>query len=305
VNRSAQQTNKEQDVAEISASRVMELRQRTGLGMMECKKALTEANGDLAKAEELLRIRSGAKASKAAGRVAAEGVIGLAVASDAKTAAMVELNCETDFVAKNDDFRAFANDIAGVVLQEGANDTEALASRKLSSGETVEARRIALVQKIGENITLRRFVRMEAQGRIASYVHGTKIGVLVDYTGGNDVLGRDLAMHIAATKPVAVSREDVPADVLEKERSIAAARAAESGKPANIVEKMVEGALAKFVAEVTLLPQPFVKNDKQTIADLVKGQGARVNAFVLYVVGEGIEKRKDDFAAEVAAMAKG
>jgi elongation factor Ts len=283
----------------------MELRQRTGLGMMECKKALTEANGDLAKAEELLRIRSGAKASKAAGRVAAEGVIGLAVASDAKTAAMVELNCETDFVAKNDDFRAFANDIAALVLHEGAGDADALSSRKLASGETVKARRVALVQKIGENITLRRVTRMAAQGRIASYVHGTRIGVLVDYTGGSDVLGKDLAMHIAATKPVAVSREDVAADVLAKERTIAAARAAESGKPANIVEKMVEGALAKFVAEVTLLPQPFVKNDKQTIADLVKSQGATVNAFVLYVVGEGIERRKDDFAAEVAAMAKG
>ncbi|HEY3533850.1 MAG TPA: translation elongation factor Ts [Casimicrobiaceae bacterium] len=292
-------------MAEISASRVMELRQRTGLGMMECKKALTEANGDLDKAEELLRIRSGAKASKAAGRVAAEGVIGLAVASDAKVAAMVELNCETDFVAKNDEFRAFANDIAALVLRERAADVDVLAGRKLASGETVDARRIALVQKIGENVSLRRFVRVEAQGRIASYVHGTKIGVVVDYTGGNEALGKDLAMHIAATKPIAVSREQVPADVVDKERSIAAARAAESGKPANIVEKMVEGSVSKFLAEVTLLPQPFVKNDKQSIADLVKGQGAKVNAFVLFVVGEGIEKRKDDFAAEVAAMARG
>jgi elongation factor Ts len=283
----------------------MELRQRTGLGMMECKKALTEANGDLDKAEELLRIRSGAKASKAAGRVAAEGVIGLAVASDAKVAAMVELNCETDFVAKNDEFRAFANDIAALVLSAPAAGVDALAGRKLASGETVDARRIALVQKIGENVSLRRFVRVEAQGRIASYVHGTKIGVVVDYTGGNETLGKDLAMHIAATKPIAVSREQVPADVVDKERSIAAARAAESGKPANIVEKMVEGAVSKFLAEVTLLPQPFVKNDKQSIADLVKGQGAKVNAFVLFVVGEGIEKRKDDFAAEVAAMARG
>jgi elongation factor Ts len=256
----------------------MELRQRTGLGMMECKKALTEANGDLDKAEELLRIRSGAKASKAAGRVAAEGVIGLAVASDAKVAAMVELNCETDFVAKNDEFRAFANDIAALVLSAPAAGVDALAGRKLASGETVDARRIALVQKIG---------------------------VVVDYTGGNQALGKDLAMHIAATKPIAVSREQVPADVVDKERSIAAARAAESGKPANIVEKMVEGAVSKFLAEVTLLPQPFVKNDKQSIADLVKGQGAKVNAFVLFVVGEGIEKRKDDFAAEVAAMARG
>jgi len=292
-------------MAEISASTVMELRQRTGLGMMECKKALTEANGDLGKAEELLRIKSGAKASKAAGRVAAEGVIGLAVGPDAKIAAMVEVNCETDFVAKNEDFRAFANEIAQIVAREGVPDVAALAGRTLASGETVEARRVALVQKIGENIALRRFVRLAAQGRIASYVHGTRIGVLVDYTGGNESLGKDLAMHIAATKPMAVTRAEVPADVVAKERTIAAARAAESGKPANIVEKMVEGAVNKFLAEVTLLPQPFVKNDKQTVAEIVQAQGARVNGFVLYVVGEGIEKRKDDFAAEVAAMARG
>jgi elongation factor Ts len=282
----------------------MELRQRTGLPMMECKKALTEAEGDLGKAEELLRIRSGAKASKASSRVAAEGVVGIAVAPDAKTAAMVEVNCETDFVAKNDEFRAFANEIAQIVLREQPGDVDALAGRTLAAGDTIEARRIALVQKIGENMTIRRFVRLAAQGRIASYVHGTKIGVLVDYTGGNEALGKDLAMHVAATKPIAVSREQVSADVVDKERSIAAARAAESGKPANIVEKMVEGAVAKFLAEVTLLSQPFVKNDKQTVGDLVKGQGARVNGFVLYVVGEGIEKRKDDFAAEVAAMAR-
>ena len=290
---------------EISASRVMELRQRTGHPMMECKKALTEASGDLVKAEELLRIRSGAKASKAAARVAAEGVVGIAVTQDAKTAAIVELNCETDFVAKNEAFRAFANEIAQLVVREHAGGVAALAGRTLASGETIEARRVALVQKIGENITLRRFVRLDAQGRVASYVHGTRIGVLVDYTGGNEALGKDLAMHIAATKPLAVSREQVPSDVVEKERSIAAARAAESGKPANIVEKMVEGALNKFLTEVTLLPQPFVKNDKETVAALVASQGARVNGFVLYVVGEGIERRKDDFAAEVAAMTRG
>jgi elongation factor Ts len=289
---------------EISASRVMELRQRTGLGMMECKKALTEAAGDLGKAEELLRIRSGAKASKAASRVAAEGVVGIAVAADARTAAMVEVNCETDFVAKNDEFRAFANEVAQIVVREQPADVDALAGRTLASGDTVEARRVSMVQKIGENITLRRFVRLAAEGRVASYVHGTRIGVLVDYTGGNEALGKDLAMHIAATKPIAVSREQVPAGVVEKERSIAAARAAESGKPANIVEKMVEGAVAKFLAEVTLLPQPFVKNDKETVGRLVQAQGARVNGFILYVVGEGIEKRKDDFAAEVAAMTR-
>ena len=290
---------------EITASRVMELRQRTGLGMMECKKALSEAEGDLGKAEELLRIKSGAKASKAAGRIAAEGMIGLSVSPDGKVAAMAEVNCETDFVARNEDFRAFANEVAQLVVAEHPADVGALAGRSLASGETVEVRRVSLVQKIGENITLRRFERVDARGRIASYVHGTRIGVLVDYTGGNETLGKDLAMHIAATKPIAVSREQVPADVVEKERTIAAARAAESGKPANIVEKMVEGAVAKYLAEVTLLPQPFVKNDKETVAELLKAQGARVNQFVLYVVGEGIERRKDDFAAEVAAMARG
>jgi elongation factor Ts len=293
-------------MADISASMVMELRQRTGLGMMECKKALTETAGDLAKAEDLLRVKSGAKASKAAGRIAAEGVIGLFVAPDAKVAAMVEVNCETDFVAKNDDFRAFAAEIAKVVVRDAPADVAALAGAKLASGETVEARRVALVQKIGENMSVRRFARREAKGRLASYVHGTRIGVLVDLTGGSDTLGKDLAMHVAASKPVAVDKDGVPADVVAHERAIAAARAAESGKAANIVEKMVDGAVAKYLAEVTLLAQPFVKGDgKETVAALLKAQGATVNGFVLFVVGEGIEKKKDDFAAEVAAMTKG
>jgi len=292
-------------MAEISASMVMDLRQRTGLGMMECKKALLEAGGDFAKAEDLLRIRSGAKASKAAGRIAAEGVIGLHVAPDAKTAAIVEVNCETDFVARNEDFRAFAAEIAQIVARDNPADVGALAAKSLPSGETVETRRAALVQKIGENMTIRRFTRLSATGRLASYVHGGRIGVLVDVTGGRDTLGKDLAMHVAASKPMAVNRDQVPAEVVAKEREIAAARAAESGKPANIVEKMVEGAVAKYLSEVTLLAQPFVKGDgKQTIEQLVKAEGAVVHGFVLYVVGEGIEKRKDDFAAEVAAMAK-
>jgi len=292
-------------MAEIAASMVMELRQRTGLGMMECKKALTESAGDLTKAEDLLRIRSGAKASKAASRIAAEGVIGLYVAPDAKVGAMVEVNCETDFVAKNDDFRAFAGEVAQLVARQAVADVAALSSLALASGETVEARRVALVQKIGENIALRRFVRSAAKGRIASYVHGTKIGVLVDVTGGAETLGKDIAMHIAAIKPMAVARDGVPADVIERERKIATAKAAESGKPANIVEKMVEGGIAKFLADVTLLAQPFVKGDgKQTVEQLLKAQGATVNGFEMFVVGEGIEKKKDDFAAEVAAMAK-
>jgi elongation factor Ts len=292
-------------MAEIAASMVMDLRQRTGLGMMECKKALTEAAGDLARAEELLRIRSGAKASKAAGRIAAEGVIGLYVAPGAKTAAMVEVNCETDFVAKNDDFRAFAAEIAQIVARENPPDLSALGAKSLASGESIEARRAVLVQKIGENMSIRRFTRKSAAGRLASYVHGNRIGVLVDLAGGQDTLGKDLAMHVAASKPMAVSSEQVPADVVAKERAIAVARAADSGKPANIVEKMVEGAVAKFLAEVTLLAQPFVKGDgKETVGQLVKAQGATVNDFVLFVVGEGIEKKKDDFAAEVAAMTK-
>jgi len=292
-------------MAEISASRVMELRQRTGLGMMECKKALSEAAGDMTKAEELLRIKSGAKASKAADRIASEGVIGLYVAPDGKTAAIVEVNCETDFVGKNDDFKAFAAEVAKIAAVDAPADLTALAAKTLASGETIEARRVALVQKIGENLSLRRFARRVAQGRIASYVHGTRIGVIVDVTGGDETLGKDLAMHIAASKPMAVAKEQVPAEVVAKERTIAAARAAESGKPANIVEKMVDGAVAKFLAEVTLLPQAFVKGDgKQTVADLLKAQGATVNDFVLYVVGEGIEKKKDDFAGEVAAMTR-
>ena len=292
-------------MADISASMVMELRQRTGLGMMECKKALTETAGDLAKAEELLRIKSGAKASKAADRVAAEGVIGLSVAADGKSGAIVEVNCETDFVAKNDEFRAFAAEVAALVARDNPADLAALGAAKLPSGDTVEARRIALVQKIGENMTVRRFARRVAAGRLASYVHGVRIGVMVDVTGGDDTLGKDLAMHIAASKPLAVDRTGVPADVVERERGIAAARAAESGKPANIVEKMVEGAVAKFLAEVTLTGQAFVKGDgKQTVAELLKQKGATVNGFTMYVVGEGIERRKDDFAAEVAAMAK-
>ena len=296
-------------MVEIAASTVMDLRQRTGLGMMECKKALTEAGGDLAKAEELLRIKSGAKASKAAGRIAAEGVIGLYVAPDAKTAAMVEVNCETDFVAKNEDFRAFATEVAQVIARDNPADVAAVGSRSLGSGETVEARRTALVQKIGENMTIRRFVRRQAEGTLGSYVHGVKIGVLVDFIGEASV-GRDVAMHVAAgaapgaIRPIAVSRNDVPAETVEKERVIYAAQAADSGKPADIVAKMVEGRVNKYLSEITLLGQPFVKNPDETVEKYLKAKGATVRGFTLFVVGEGIDKKKDDFAAEVAAMTK-
>ena len=296
-------------MADISASMVMDLRQRTGLGMMECKKALAESGGDMTKAEDLLRIKSGAKASKAAGRVAAEGVIGLWVAPDAKTGAMVEVNCETDFVARNDDFKAFAQEVAQIVARDNPADVEAIGAARLASGDTVEARRVAMVQKIGENMAIRRFVRTVAKGTLASYVHGVKIGVLVDVTG-DAAVGKDVAMHVAAgaapgaIKPIAVSRNEVPAELIEKERAIFTAQAAESGKPAEIVAKMVEGRVNKYLAEVTVLGQPFVKNPDETVEKYLKGKGATVNGFTLFVVGEGIEKKKDDFAAEVAAMAK-
>ena len=293
-------------MAEISASMVMELRSRTGLGMMECKKALAEAGGDMAKAEDLLRIKSGAKANKAADRIAAEGVIGLWLAPDAKTGAMVEVNCETDFVAKNDDFKAFAAEVAQVVARDHPADVAALAEKKLSSGETVEARRVALVQKIGENMTVRRFVRRAAKGALASYVHTNfKVGVLIDVTGGDAQLGKDVAMQIAALKPLAVDKSGVAADVVAKEREIAAAQVAEDGKTGDMAARIVEGKVNKAIAAMTLLAQAFVKGDgKQTVEQLLKGAGASVNGFTLYVVGEGLEKRKDDFAAEVAAMAK-
>ena len=289
-------------MAEITAGMVRELREKTDVPMMECKKALTEAGGDLAKAEEILRIKLGNKASKAAGRVAAEGVVAAHVAGDGKLGAIVEVNCETDFVAKNEEFLAFARALAELVATENPENVEAL-SQLAFDGSSVEERRKHLVGKIGENMSLRRFQRHQAKGRLATYIHGgSKIGVLVDLVGGDETLARDIAMHIAASKPRALSPDDVAAEDVEKERTIARAKAAESGKPANIVEKMVEGTVQKYLKEVTLLGQPFVKNDKQTIADLVKANGASVAAFTLYVVGEGIEKRKDDFAAEVRAQ---
>ena len=289
-------------MVEITAGMVRELREKTDAPMMECKKALTEAAGDLDKAEEILRIKLGNKASKAAGRVAAEGVVAIYIADDAKVGAIVEVNSETDFVAKNDEFRAFSSALADLVAKRNPADVAALCQLALD-GSTVEERRKSLIGKLGENVSVRRFRRHESKGRLASYIHGgSKIGVLVDVSGGDDTLAKDIAMHIAASKPLALSRDEVSAEVVQKERDIAAAKAAESGKPANIVEKMVEGAVTKFLKDVTLLGQPFVKNDKQTVADLLKTKSASVAAFTLYVVGEGIEKRKDDFAAEVMAQ---
>jgi elongation factor Ts len=292
-------------MAEITASMVRELREKTDAPMMECKKALTEAAGDMARAEEVLRIKLGNKASKAASRIAAEGVVATHIAGDGRLGAIVEVNCETDFVAKNEEFIALAGALAHLIATEAPSDVAALSSLKLKDVSVEETRR-ALVGKIGENMTIRRFARIAAKGRLVSYVHGgAKIGAIVDVVGGDEVLAKDLAMHIAASKPVALSREQVPAATVQKERDIAAAKAAESGKPANIVEKMVEGAVQKFLKEVTLLGQPFVKNDKQTVEQLLKSKGASVAGFVLYVVGEGIEKKKDDFAAEVMAQVGG
>ncbi len=289
-------------MAEITAGMVRELREKTDAPMMECKKALTEANGDMSKAEEILRVKLGNKASKAAGRIAAEGIVGIYISSDAKLGAMVEVNCETDFVAKNEDFLGFVSKLAELAAVKNPADVDALSSLSLD-GATVEESRKALVGKIGENISVRRFVRYQAAGKLAQYVHGgSKIGVVVDVVGGDDSLARDLAMQIAASKPVALSREQVPAELIEKERSVAAAKAAESGKPANIVEKMIEGSVQKYLKEVTLLGQPFVKDDKLSIESLLKAKGASVTGFSLYVVGEGIEKKTTDFAAEVMAQ---
>jgi elongation factor Ts len=281
-------------MAEISAGLVKELRELTGLGMMECKKALAEAGGDLKKAEELLRIKSGAKASKAASRVAAEGVIGSFLSADEKLGALAELNCETDFVAKNEDFLAFAKSLA-----------EVAATREPGAAE--EDKRQKLVQKLGENITIRRTKRLQAKGKLALYVHaGAKIGVLVDYEGAEEV-GKDVAMHIAFARPAYLNKAEVPQQLVADERRIQEAKVKESpkdaGKPAEIIAKIVEGALGKFVGERTLLGQPFIKDDKQTIEKMLAAKKASVNAYAFFVVGEGIEKKTTDFAAEVMATA--
>lgn len=292
-------------MAEITAAMVKELREKTDAPMMECKKALAEADGDMAKAEEILRVKLGNKASKAASRVAAEGVVAIDIDSSGKLGAIVEVNSETDFVAKNSDFVQFAKDLAKLVVTSKLADVQALSSLPLGSS-TVEATRTALIGKIGENISIRRFARVEAQGRLASYIHGgSKIGVLVDVVGGDTDLAKDVAMHIAASKPESLDSTGVPADLLDTERRIAIEKAREAGKPEAMLEKIAEGTVQKYLREVTLLGQVFVKADdgKQTVEQLLKANGAAVKDFVLYVVGKGIEKRQTDFAAEVAAMA--
>jgi elongation factor Ts len=292
----------------ITASQVKDLRERTGLGMMECKGALTETNGDMDAAIDLLRKKAGAKVEKKSGRTAAEGVIGMFIAKDRKLAAMVEVNSETDFVAKGDDFADFANAIAASVASNKPVDVAALNALPLAKGaaQTIAQAREGLVAKLGENIGARRFERYAAdKGHIASYVHGRKIGVLVEMQGGDEALARDIAMHIAASRPQCVSRDQVPAELIAKEKEIFSAQAAESGKPAEIIEKMVVGRINKYLAEITLLGQPFVKDPDSTVEKLLKGAGATVLRFVRYEVGEGIEKASSDFAAEVMAQVKG
>ena len=290
-------------MAEITSSMVKELREKTDAPMMECKRALTEAEGDLAKAEEILRVKLGSKASKASARVTAEGVVGLHIAADGKLGAIIEVNCETDFVAKNDDFQAFAKNLAQLVATRNPADVAALSALEIG-GQTVESTRTALIGKIGENLTIRRFVRFTAQGKLTSYIHGgSKIGVLIDVVGGDEQLGKDLAMHIAASKPKSLDPKGVSAELLDTERRIAIEKARESGKPEAMLEKIAEGTVQKYLKEVTLLGQVFVKAEdgKQTIEQLLKAKGASVTAFQMFVVGEGIEKKVEDYAAEVAA----
>lgn len=286
----------------ITASMVAELRAKTDAPMMECKKALTEANGDMDKAEEILRVKLGNKAGKAASRVTAEGVIVSAI--DGNTGALVEVNCETDFVSKNDLFMDFCNHVAQLVATNNPADVEAIAALPLSMesfGPTVEDVRKGLIGKIGENMAIRRFKRYSGGGQLAHYLHGVRIGVMVEFEG-SDVAAKDTAMHIAAMKPVSLSSAEVPAELVAKERAVAAAKAAESGKPADIAAKMIEGSVQKYLKEVSLFDQTFVKNDKQTVEQMLKATSTTVKGFTMFVVGEGIEKKTDDFAAEVAAQ---
>ena len=289
-------------MTEITAGMVRELRDKTGAPMMECKKALVEAAGDLAKAEEFLRIKLGNKASKAATRTAAEGVVAVHVAPNARTGAIVEVNCETDFVAQNEEFLKFSAALAKLVADKNPADVVALRALPLGAS-TVDETLKTLVGRISENMSIRRFARVEARGRLSYYVHGgAKIGVLVDISGGDDQFARDLAMHISWARPVALSKDQVPAESIRKERDIAAATAANSGKPADIVEKMIEGGVQKYLKQVTLLGQGFVRDEKLSVEAVLKTKGASVSSFVLYVVGEGIEKKSGDFATEVMAQ---
>jgi len=286
-------------MATITAAMVGELRAKTDAPMMECKKALTEAAGDPVKAEEILRVKLGSKASKASSRVTAEGVVAAYIQGN--VGALIEVNCETDFVTKNDDFLKLASDAARLVAEGNPADIAALGELNLD-GLSLEQQRTTLVGRIGENMSFRRFKRFDNGTKLVSYLHGTRIGVIVEYEGEQEQVAKDVAMHIAAMKPVSLSSDQVPAELIERERSVATLKAAESGKPADIVTKMVEGSVQKFLKEVSLLNQPFVKNDKQTVEQMLKANNTTVKSFVMFIVGEGIEKKQDDFAAEVAAQ---
>ncbi len=289
-------------MAEITASMVKELRERTDAPMMDCKKALTEAEGDMTRAEEIIRVRFGNKASKAAGRVAAEGTVGIFISADGKSGAMIEVNSETDFCAKNEDFLKFVNELASIVAANNPADIAAVAALTMRDS-TVEDTRAQLVGKIGENVTPRRFVCPAVQGKLSSYIHGAKIGVLVDLVGGDEALAKDIAMHIAAAKPKSLDASGIDASLIETERRVAIEKAKEAGKPEAMLEKIADGTVQKFLKEVTLLSQTFVKDDKLTIEQLLKSKGASVASFTMFTVGEGIEKVVVDYAAEVAAAA--
>lgn len=290
-------------MAVITAAMVKELRVKTDAPMMECKKALTEADGNMEQAEEILRVKLGNKATKAASRITADGVVAIYIDEPGKIGAIVELNSETDFVAKNADFIAFANDIAKLVAENKPADVAALSALPLN-GSTVDEVRKGLIGKIGENISIRRFQIIEGKGKLSTYIHGgAKIGVIVDVVGGNDEVAHDVAMHIAASKPKALDKDVVDQNLIETERRVAIEKARENGKPEHLIEKIAEGSVNKFLKEVTLLSQPFVKDDSKSVGELLKSNGATVSAFALFVVGEGLEKRNDDFAAEVAAQA--
>ena len=286
-------------MATITAAMVGELRAKTDAPMMECKKALTEAGGDPVKAEEILRVKLGSKASKAASRITSEGVVAAYI--QGTVGALVEVNCETDFVTKNDDFLKMASEAARLVAEGNPADVAAMGALELN-GKTLEEQRTELVGRIGENMSFRRFKRFDSGSKLVSYLHGTRIGVMVEYDGADEQVAKDVAMHIAAMKPVSLSSDQVPAELIERERSVASLKAAESGKPADIAAKMVEGSVQKFLKEVSLLAQPFVKNDKQTVEQMLKANNTTIKSFVMFIVGEGIEKKQDDFAAEVAAQ---
>jgi len=291
-------------MAEITASMVMALRGQTDAPMMDCKKALTEADGDMVRAEEILRVRFGNKASKAAGRIAAEGVVSSFISKDGKSGVLLEVNSETDFCAKNEEFLNFSNKVARTILEQKLKDVDAIGKAEID-GITIEELRAQLVGKIGENITPRRFIHLSAKGSLYSYIHGSKLGVILDLESGSDELGKDIAMHIAATKPKAIDKSGIDPKLIETERRVAIEKAKKAGKPEEMLPKIADGTVNKFLKEITLLNQSFVKDEKVSIEKLLKNHNATIHSFYIYIVGDGIEKKEEDFAAEVAAVSKG